>query len=81
LEAVQKVIPIHIFSNVRTTMYGLANSKRDLDDTAWQNIYKANAKGPRVLRGLFTRSDESGDHEPVVVSKSIGKVGTQAVIE
>ena len=81
LEAVQKKIQIHLSSKVRTAIYGLSNSKRDLDDTALQNIYEGNAKRPRVPRRLFTLADESGDQGSGVVCKSIIQVGTQAVIE
>jgi hypothetical protein len=61
-------------------MYWLASSKRVLDDTAWQNIYEANAKQSSVLGRLFSQADESGDHKPRVVSNSIA-AEIKAIIE
>lgn len=62
-------------------MYGLANSKRELDDIAWQNIYQINAKRPRVAKALFIQADESGDHEQRVASNSIGNAETKTIVE
>ncbi|KAG0186981.1 hypothetical protein DFQ28_007054, partial [Apophysomyces sp. BC1034] len=71
-EAVRKVFPLQLSANIENALRRLASQDKKLTEDVWKDIYNKNAIVTRVPRGLFSRADDLGGHEPHTIRKGLG---------